>query len=215
MRLKLFKSNSRTWVWLCTCAPAFVSSWILNSCQTHVKLKKLVWLCTCVSFLLYSVEAWIRVKLKSNSKQLRSMLLESNSKTWVWLCTCAPAFFLVLAEYWILGKLKSKSKNLVWLCTYVLCFFFWRLNFSQNQVKLKKCVWCYSGQTQRHVFDFVHTLLHWFLIENWILVKLKSNSKNWVWVCTCVLFFLCSWRLSFSQTQVKLKIFVISLKSNL
>ncbi len=34
-----------------------------------------------------------------------------------------------------------------------------------------------SSQTQKIEFDFVHALLPWFLVENWVLVKLKSNSK--------------------------------------
>ena len=68
--------------------------------------------------------------------------------------------------------------------------------FSQTQIKFDKAEFDfgkngkreweqktkYSSQTQikfeKAEFDFVHVFLHWFLVGNWILVKLKSNSKD-------------------------------------
>ena len=74
---------------------------------------------------------------------------------------------------------------------------------TKNQAKNEITI--HSNQIQKIELDFVHVLRDLFLAENWILVKLKSNSKDWVWLCTCAPALVSNWQLNFSQTQVKLK----------
>ena len=181
------KSNSTSWVCLCTCVPALIFSCILNFSQARSKLRAIAFVF--VDFFL--IEFWIRVPLKSNSNSSQTQQLE-----FVFVHALLHLFLVV---YWILVKLKPNLKtiefvivhflneNWIWakfksnqqiefcLCTCApalvsSCI----LIFSQTQVKLKtiESVFVHfllktefelkSSQTQQIVFVFVHALLHCF-----------------------------------------------------
>ena len=84
-----------------------------------------------------------------------------------------------------------KSSLSLYMCSCI--GFYLKFDFSQTQVKLKTMS-----------LTLYMCSCNGFLIEYWTLVKLKPNSRNWVWLCTCVLGLIFTWKLNFSQTQVKL-----------
>ena len=150
----------------------------MNACWKHkTKLKYQIWgrrwcnFCTCAPGLVFN---W---KLNFSQTQV-------NLKNWA----------RFLAEKRILVKLKSNSKNWGWLsiCAPVLVLS-WQLDCSETQVKLKKLSLNIqflrnSKKNQKIEFDFVHVVWDWFLAENWILFKLKSNSRAF-WFDLSVSFF--------------------------
>ena len=129
-----------------------------------------------------------------------------------------------LVENWTLVRLMSnrcqtqKLSLTLYMCSGIGCS--WKLNFSHTQVQLKKLNltlymrFCISfsveklnlSQTQVKLKKMSLTLYMCcgigFLAENWILVKLKSQSKNWVWLCTCAPALAFGRKLNSSQTQV-------------
>jgi len=77
--LKL-KPNSKKWVWLGTCVPALVSSWIVNLVKLNSSSKEWVWLCTCGPALFFFKRKIDLVKLEK----------------WVWLGTHVHVFGFLL-----------------------------------------------------------------------------------------------------------------------
>lgn len=149
----------------------------------QVKLKKLQ-LDFVHAFLYWFLVVYrILVRLKLNLNNLSLSLF---------MCSC---IFLVFVERWILVKLKLSSTKWVWLCTCAYTITYnWGLTVRQTQVKLE---WV--------EFVFVHVLLHWFLVEKWIVRWTQIKLKKWVCLRTCACAITFNLILNARQTEVKLE----------